>query len=810
VAAAARRGALTGLLGGWQVTGMRDTDKLTVAAGVATMLASLALYPIVSGPSWFWTSSAGVIVVGLTGTLTRKRTLPPLVCLAAEIVGLLLWLNLRFEASRSLLVIPTPGSISALWDLAGQGLDASKGLAPPVAPTPPMLLLVAGGVGFTAVLVDLIAVRLRSAAIAGLPLLMIFTEPFAVDVTRSATGTAIVFCLAAAGYLALLSTDGRQRVRTWGRVAGSAQFAPDTTALASTSRRVGLMSVVVALCIPLLVPGLHATRLLSGVWTFAGSGNGSVSLPSPITSLSSQLAESRQTVLTYTSSNPDGATQYLQEYVLGQLTDNGFTWVPSPRTYAVDPGLPAPAGLDRATTPTSTERTTIKFSSVLTSASVNFLPMPYPARTLNASGTWSADPGTLMVLGPEKLAGLSYEVTSLNVAPTASELSHAAAPPASIKSQYASVPGGYASLLPLAESITKSAHTELAKAQALESYLSTTGGYTYTLQAPPVTDAATLTTFLEQNKRGYCEQFAYAMTVLARLLGIPARLTIGYTAGQHQSNGSWVVRSSDAHAWPELYFSGVGWIRFEPTPVGPDGQGTATSPSYAIAPTSGGSTGNSSGSHVTTPSQPTAGASPGSANVHLHVRDSGGDSGQVAITAHRSSGNPWPLAGLAVLALIALSLILPSLLKVVARVVRWHSATGPAEVADAAWRQFRADLADYRIAVKPSESPRALAARVVEELGLPAITANAIQRLALAAERARYSASPASPDGLRADTVLARRAIAAVVGRRARLRAWLAPMSVLGPAATLTSRSLDSGARLGRWRPRSRPHPSES
>jgi transglutaminase-like putative cysteine protease len=788
---------------------MRDTDKLTVAAGVATMLASLALYPIVSGPSWFWTSSAGVIVVGLTGTLTRKRTLPPLVCLAAEIVGLLLWLNLRFEAARSLLVIPTPGSISALWNLAGQGLDLSKGLAPPVAPTPPMLLLVAGGVGFTAVLVDLIAVRLRSAAIAGLPLLMIFTEPFAVDVTRSATGTAIVFCLAAAGYLALLSTDGRQRVRTWGRVAGPAQFAPDTTALASSSRRVGLMSVVVALCIPLLVPGLHATRLLSGVWTFGGSGSGSVSLPSPITSLSSQLAESRQTVLTYTSSNPDGATQYLQEYVLGQLTDNGFTWIPSPHTYLVDPGLPAPTGLDRST-PTSTERTTIRFSSVLTSASVNFLPAPYPARSLSAQGTWSADPGTLMILGPEKLAGLSYEVTSLNVAPTASELSHAVAPPASIKSQYASVPGGYASLLPLAESITKGARTELAKAQALESYLSTTGGYTYTLQAPPVTDAATLTTFLEQNRRGYCEQFAYAMTVLARLLGIPARLAIGYTAGQHQSNGSWVVRSSDAHAWPELYFSGVGWIRFEPTPVGIDGQGTATSPSYAIAPTSGGGTGNSSGSHVSTTPQPGASASPGSANSHLHVRDSGGDPGQVATTAKRSSGNPWPLAGLAILALIALSLILPSLLKVAARVVRWHSASGPAEVADAAWRQFRADLADYRVAIKPSESPRALAARVVAELGLPAVAANAIQRLALAAERARYSASPASPDGLRADAVLGRRAVAAVVGRRARLRAWLAPMSVLGPAATLTSRTLDSGARLGRWRPRSHPHPSES
>jgi hypothetical protein len=123
-------------------------------------------------------------------------------------------------------------------------------------------------------------------------------------------------------------------------------------------------------------------------------------------------------------------------------------------------------------------------------------------------------------------------------------------------------------------------------------------------------------------------------------------------------------------------------------------------------------------------------------------------------------------------------------------------------MATAAWRQFRADLADYGVATRPSESPRALAARVVEDLGLPAAAANAIRRVTMAAERARYSASPASPEGLRADTAQARRAIAAAVSRRARFRAWLLPRSVLGPTASITAAGLDRGARLGRWRPR--------
>ena len=63
-------------------------------------------------------------------------------------------------------------------------------------------------------------------------------------------------------------------------------------------------------------------------------------------------------------------------------------------------------------------------------------------------------------------------------------------------------------------------------------------------------------------------QYAYAMTVLTRLLGIPARFVVGYRAGTRQNDGSYQVRNMDAHAWTEVYFPTLGWIRFEPTPAG--------------------------------------------------------------------------------------------------------------------------------------------------------------------------------------------------------------------------------------------------
>ena len=127
-----------------------------------------------------------------------------------------------------------------------------------------MVLLAAGGIGIAALLTDLIAVRLGSAALAGLPLLLLFTEPFTLSVSRGFLGTTVAFCVGVAGYLALLSSEGRDRIREWEHPDPAAHDAPDTRPLAAAGRRVGFASVVLALCLPLFIPGLHATRLFGG------------------------------------------------------------------------------------------------------------------------------------------------------------------------------------------------------------------------------------------------------------------------------------------------------------------------------------------------------------------------------------------------------------------------------------------------------------------------------------------------------------------------------------------------------------------
>src|SRR5271170_3391019 len=198
---------------------MTPNRRMTLTVAFACALASPVLYPLFIGTEWFYVGLGAIITVAASGALSRLRTLPVVVCLAISVAGLLLYLNLVFEARHSrALVIPTPGSLSRLWDLASTGITRAGQYAPPAPELPSLVLLAASGIGITAVLTDLIAVRLRSAALAGLPLLVLFTVPITMNAQHENIGTAVVFCLGTVGYLAMLSADGRERIRLWGRL----------------------------------------------------------------------------------------------------------------------------------------------------------------------------------------------------------------------------------------------------------------------------------------------------------------------------------------------------------------------------------------------------------------------------------------------------------------------------------------------------------------------------------------------------------------------------------------------------------------
>src|SRR5215472_4826305 len=182
--------------------------RLTVTAATATVLASIALYPLLAGGMWFWAGMGAVIVVAAIGALTRRRTIPAMVCFAAAIAGEFAYLNILFARHQSWAgLVPTGASVHYLRLLVAQATTETSKYAPPVPDRPGIVLLTAAGIGLVAALTDVLAVRLHRPAIAGLPLLVLFCVPLTTDARPGAVGGALVFCAGVAGYLGLLSAE---------------------------------------------------------------------------------------------------------------------------------------------------------------------------------------------------------------------------------------------------------------------------------------------------------------------------------------------------------------------------------------------------------------------------------------------------------------------------------------------------------------------------------------------------------------------------------------------------------------------------
>ena len=129
----------------------------------------------------------------------------------------------------------------------------------------------------------------------------------------------------------------------------------------------------------------------------------------------------------------------------------------------------------------------------------------------------------------------------------------------------------YQDLWNQAKRLRAGARTPYGAVVAIETWLRSTGGFTYDESPPATGGLPPLAHFVSEGKRGYCQHFAGAMALMLRFLGIPARVAGGFTSGKHEGD-TWVVTDHNAHAWVEAWFPGYGWLAFDPTP----GRGSLT------------------------------------------------------------------------------------------------------------------------------------------------------------------------------------------------------------------------------------------
>ncbi|MEU8085039.1 DUF3488 and transglutaminase-like domain-containing protein [Micromonospora sp. NPDC049101] len=816
---------------------MIASRHIGLVAATATLLAAAPLSAIFQSWTWLVESVIAVAVVAGAAALTRLVRAPLWGQVLGMLAGLLLALTWLFPSNQELLaILPTPGTFAHFADLLTGSMQDMRSYGVEVPDTDPLLFIAVLGVGAVAVLVDVLAVGLRRPALAGLPMLAIYSVPVAVYVNSV---PATPFVVGAAGYLWLLVTDNVDRVRRFGRrFTGDGRDVDvwEASPLASAGRRLAVLGVAVAVALPLAVPGMSGGLLDSlsrGPGNGTGNGNGSGGTSGRIdlfASLAGQLNQSQVADLVkVTTSEPNPF--YLRYAVADELRQTGFQ-ARNPTGRAVNRDLPDPAERARPGVQQTTYRATVE---VTKSLSMSLMPVyAEPVRTDDLSGNWLYDPNQQVVFSNrENSRGRKYSFDYVRSTYTPATLRATPPLPADhpLNRQMTATPGPVPEVEELVKGLTQGKRTDYDRVLAIYQHFSADNGFTYRLSTESGSSGQDIVNFLT-NKVGYCQQYAAAMAWLVRSAGIPARVAFGFTNGSKRDGQTYTLTNLNLHAWTEVFFDGVGWVPFDATPT----YGVPGSTRSAWAPDTDAPEPATPGTGVTdTPAGPEASAGPaGPDNADRDVDDGLALGGTTP--AEQPPVWPWWAAGL--LALLAL-LAIPALRRLALRRKRGGqpasaAVASPAAVDDgvepgtrvvvvgvdadraradahAAWAELLDTMVDFRVPVDLTETPRATADRLVRDtLGDDSAATGSARLLGQAEERARYARDPLTGERLLPALRAVRAALAAQADRRTRLVAAVLPPSVLlrwrttladtsGRMAALTGRAR---YRLLRWNPR--------
>ena len=414
--------------------------------------------------------------------------------------------------------------------------------------------------------------------------------------------------------------------------------------------------------------------------------------------------------------------------------------------------------------------------------SERWMPAAYRPVRVSAPDTLVVRASSTLVTGRDEVQGMRYRVVSATPLRTIDATDRQAAANGTVPPdlrRYTRLP---ADLPPVvadtARSVTAGIADPVSRATALRDYFRS-GAFTYDPGVTLGDDESAVATFLAE-RRGFCVQFATAYALMARSLGIPARVAVGFTSGTlDPTTGTYSVTNHDAHAWPELWFAGVGWTHlFDPTPASdlPGGSSLAAEPP-PVTPAARART-------ETPPTTlgPPATAAPPTTTPGGGVPTTTARGGGVRITADEpsaSSAPVWPFAAVAILVVLLLAPVIAVLAWKRRRRSRRRDDPDPRRAILGAWREVIDTLADHRIATSLAETPLELAARVPDDVGDDA--GPPLESLAEAYTEARFSGASPPADRAQAawrDVDELRHALHEREGRWQRVRARLSPRTL--------------------------------
>ncbi|GAA4195082.1 hypothetical protein GCM10022288_31450 [Gryllotalpicola kribbensis] len=666
----------------------RGAWTVSLALFFEVLACSIALIGLIQGAAW-WTALVGAaaLLLAIPAAL-RSVGLSPWAALGVDVVAFALLIQLAFVPGLAIAgVVPTASSIGGVLDLFRRAVVAIQDQHIPAVALPELVFFIVLFGGVLTLVLDLLAVVLRVPAVTAVVLGGVLIVPALLQ----PNGLSLVSLGAgAAAWFFLLAVDGRLRraARGGGAVALS----------------VGASATVLALVVAATAPGFVEQGRLPVA--------GPVSLGNSVDPLIDLGADLRRPnpvdVLRYTTASKD--PQYLQLTTLDTIRGTHWTHTPgqvSPlqggSRLAEVPGLDSSLGI-------SASEVTSKIS--VQSLRSTWVPAPYPATKVTGGGnarTYQSDDLTIFAPGGQ-LSGQSYTATSLDLEPTKAQLAGVGGDGAGAFADVRDdliLPGAVPAVITeTADEIAARAGSsnEFDLALAIQNYFQgTEQGFVYSTDSPDTVDGGSLDVVAKflQVRQGYCVHFASAMAVIARVLGIPSRIAIGYLPGSAiGSTGkqtTYQVDSSDLHAWPQLYFPGVGWLNFEPT------VSRGSAPSYTQTTT----TDPAQSATAAPEAEPSASATPTQRPRDTPSEQAAAGTGPVTARG----GAQYPIGAAALLALLAI----PALVRLVRRRARLARLRRGGAPPDVAWAEIRDTAQDLGFAASPTETPRAFAARLRSE-----------------------------------------------------------------------------------------------
>jgi transglutaminase-like putative cysteine protease len=738
------------------------------------------------------------VAIAATGAVGRWWRVPGWLLVLAQL-GITAALVSTFVCGSPL---PLGDSWDKLHTAFHDAVQSANRFAPPVPSDEPPVhpLLIAGGAGCL-LLVDFFACTLRRVPLAGLPLLTIYSVPV------SMTGDGphwLLYTITAIGFLCMIFLSETEQIARWGPilVEGHGHSEPKPISVPTWprtgARAIGGVATALSIVVPVLLPTFSVHLFSFGPGT---GGDDDISIENPMIDLKRDLVRGADIPLvTVHTDDPDPS--YLRIAVLNRFSENewssGDREVPS--SQAADGSMPGLIGVSG-----QLQRNRYEYSL---EASREFrstwLPTTSMVDRVEAPGDWRYDNSTMDFLASSDgldtsqlhwdLEGvkLDYDVNRLADAPPAGPL---------VSREYLNLPTDLDPMVrTLSEQITSGEASRFEKAVALQNWFRTDGGFTYSTQVDLGNGTDDLVRFLTQGdggRTGYCEQFAAAMAVMAREIGIPARVAVGFLAPQKVDNDTYVYSSHDLHAWPELFFSGSGWVRFEPTPAGGAEGVTTDEPSYTT--------------QVVTVGDETGGPSATASDVGpAQARDSNEaqptETPQAKGQGSSDQGSfpwAWLVAGVGLVLLAAIVALGPRTLRRRRRDQR--GLLGPEE----AWQELHDTAIDLRLPWPQNRSPWQTREALVQLFGGPPdeFTPDrprrgpdtnpdavfALDRIVHALERLRYARpTGAEPGTWRAEMQTCVEALYGGAPRRARRTADWWPRSVFTRSVDVR-RPLDTG-----------------